>query len=214
MQELAAPSGLRITSPIERLLRFCREEYDYYDGIADLEPNRILPQDVLVTVAVNSFVTSAAAVRAVHRGLQSTCENLLPTIPVAAHIGDYDPDCSQLHALLDAAVQSRGVLVAVATKVLHRKRPHWLPMLDSVVCKHYLDSTGRQSLLPWLQDKKRAAAAAVEVFRGFRDDIQVITPALEEIREALARDGFALSLVRIWEILLWSEVEPQGYYRR
>lgn len=214
MQELAAPSGLRITSPIERLLRFCREEYDYYDGIADLEPNRILPQDVLVTVAVNSFVTSAASVRAVHRGLQSTCEQLLPSIPVAAHIIAYDPDCSQLHSLLDSAVQSRGVLVAVATKVLHRKRPHWLPMLDSVVCKHYLDCTGRQSLLPWLQDKKRAAAAAVEVFRGFRDDIQVITPALEEIREALARDGFTLSLVRIWEILLWSEVEPQGYYRR
>jgi len=213
MAEIEARSGARIVDPLVRLTRFCEEEYEYYDGIPDSNPAKILPQDMLVTVAVNSFVTSAPKIRAVHRGLQSTCEEFLAEIPAEASILDYDEECSQLHALLHAAIQPRGILVAVATKVLHRKRPHWLPMLDSVICHFYLTAMGRTAMRSWLDDKRKAADAAVTVFRAFREDIRHAVEPLREVQTALANNGYDLSLVRIWEVLLWTEVEPQGYYR-
>ena len=56
------PSGLRIAMEDagDRLLRFFREEYPYYDGIADAEPDRVLPIDVLATIAMNSRVDDAS----------------------------------------------------------------------------------------------------------------------------------------------------------
>ena len=44
----------------DRLLRFFGGEYPDYDGIADAEPDRVLPIDVLATIAMNSRVDDAA----------------------------------------------------------------------------------------------------------------------------------------------------------
>jgi hypothetical protein len=55
---LDLPSGCAILDPDARLVAFCTGEYIYYDSIVSTEPSRIEPLDVLVTVAVNSFVNS------------------------------------------------------------------------------------------------------------------------------------------------------------
>ena len=70
------PSGLSISNVGDRLSRFCEEEYAFYDGIADCEPNQILPLVVIVTVAVNSFVNDAAKIRRVHKGIAVNCNPL------------------------------------------------------------------------------------------------------------------------------------------
>jgi hypothetical protein len=54
-------------------------------------------------------------------------------IPVDADLAIFDLDLSAANRLLTAACAPRGVLLAVATKVLHRKRPGYIPMLDSVI---------------------------------------------------------------------------------
>ena len=72
-------SGCEITSPCDRLRRFCVVEYDYYDAIPSANPNRIDPVDVLATVSVNSSINSAAKVNAVHRGMAEACEPILAT---------------------------------------------------------------------------------------------------------------------------------------
>jgi hypothetical protein len=69
-QTISLPSGLSIPDPTDRMLRFCREEYPYYDGLPSGDPDRIEPLDVLATVAVNGFYNAnAATLRRVHRGL-------------------------------------------------------------------------------------------------------------------------------------------------
>jgi hypothetical protein len=59
-QTVSLPSGLSIPDPTDRMLRFCREEYPYYDGLPSGDPDRIEPLDVLATVAVNGFYNANA----------------------------------------------------------------------------------------------------------------------------------------------------------
>ena len=205
-------SGCEIASPDERLHRFCVAEYDYYDAIPSSDPNRIDPVDVLATVSVNSFINSAAKVAAVHRGMSHVCEPILGTIPEDADLLTFDA-LPLLEELLHAAVQARWVLIPVATKVLHRKRRLLIPMLDSVVMRHYLAPPEFAALWPKKEDKRYAASVAMTVLERFREDLRGAIDPIEEIRRKLAVAGFDLSPVRILEILLWSEVEDRGYYR-
>jgi hypothetical protein len=116
-------------------------------------------------------------------------------------------------SLLTAAVSIPQVLVPVATKVLHRKRRSLIPMLDQVVLDYYLDALGRPDLRSSTQDKQRAAPTAMLVVDALREDLRAAASDLDDLRRILANEGFALTSLRILDILLWSQVEPQGYYR-
>jgi hypothetical protein len=203
-------SGLSIAEPVARLLAFCREEYAYYDGIPSSDPDRIDPVDVLATVSMNSRVNDAAGVRSVHRGLSAACEPILPNIPEDADL--LDSDLGFVEELLDAACRVHGVLIAVATKVLHRKRRWLIPMLDSVLIDHYL-AAGVETNRAWLGYGTRAAGAVMPVLKAFRTDLSEAAAHLEGLSGSLAAEGFRLTPLRMLELLIWMEREPRGYYR-
>ncbi|MFH1329802.1 MAG: DUF6308 family protein [Actinomycetota bacterium] len=203
-------SGLSIAEPAVRLLAFCHEEYAYYDGIASGDPDRVDPIDVLATVSMNSRVNDAAGVRSVHRGLSAACEPILPHIPEDADLLDFD--LGVVEELLDAACRVHGVLIAVATKVLHRKRRRLIPMLDSVLIDHYL-AIGVETNRAWLGYGTRAAGAVMPVLKAFRADLGEAAPDLEGLSGPLVAEGFRLTSLRMLELLIWMEREPRGYYR-
>ena len=68
-EDVTLSDDMEIERATTRLLCFCREEYDYYDGLPRGHPDHIEPSDVLATVSVNSSITSAAQVRQIHRGM-------------------------------------------------------------------------------------------------------------------------------------------------
>ena len=212
MTALVLPSGCKVDVPEERLLRFFGEEHIYYDGVPSDEPDAVTPLDVLVTVAVNSFVNNAAKVRRIHRGLAAACNPLLPPIAPEASLLDAEPPRAEVGALLEAAVQVPEVLVPVATKVLHRKRPALILMLDDVVSTYYLAALGRSTLRGRTQDKRHAASVAMIVLEAFRDDLLAVSVDVERLRSRLADAGFPVSAVRLMEVLIWTQVEPRGYY--
>ncbi len=195
------------------MLAFCRAEYAYYDAIPSADANRIEPLDVLVTVAMNSFVNDAAKVRSVHQGIAANVDHLLPMLPENADLIDLDQWREHLRELLHSAIQARGVLIPVATKVLHRKRRSLIPMLDNVVLGHYLSTDEHRALLPRAQEKSKAADVAMTALDLFRADLVHADSSIEALRTSLEEDGFILSPVRILELMVWTEVEPSGYYR-
>jgi hypothetical protein len=203
-------SGLRVEQPLERLRRFSAEEYAYYDAIRDPDPDRITPMDILATVSMNSFVNSATKVRSVHGGMAANCDPLLPEIPVGADLRTFD--IGAVRDLLDAACRARGVLVPVATKVLHRKRRRLVPMLDSVVIDAYRNR-GLTLSLGALQEGSKAADAVMPVLEAFRGDLIGSWGELEVLRARLSEEGFTLTNVRLLEVLIWVQTEPRGYYR-
>lgn len=212
MPALELPTGLTIPDVGGRLSAFCAREYAYYDGLPATPPDSVVPLDVLATVSMNSFITNAPQVRRVHRGLAEACDPILPRIPVDADLLTF-PGLDVVDELLHAACQVHGVLLAVATKVLHRKRARLIPMLDTIVLKYFLTATGRDDLIPASQDKRRASLAAAEVLRAFSDDLRAALPALEPLLGDLRAAGYEVTPVRALEVLVWTEVEPKGYYR-
>ncbi len=210
---LELASGCRIERPLDRLKWFCEGEYAYYDAIPSADPNRIDPLDVLVTVAMNSFVNSAVKVHRVHQGMAVNCEPILATIPEDANLVDLEPWRVPLRELLHAAVQARSVLIPVATKVLHRKRRSLIPMLDTVVMRHYLSAPEYKTLLPGTESKDKAADVAMEALRHFHHDLVDARSEIETLQEDLAGAGFPLTPVRILELLVWTQTEQSGGYR-
>jgi hypothetical protein len=206
-------SGIEVNLEPNPLLRFSKEEWAYYDGIIDREPNSIIPEDVLVTVAVNSRVDNADRVRAVHRGMAKACDRLLVEIPVDADIRTYDLDGSHAKELLAAACGVKFVAMAVATKILHRKRRSWIPMLDSVVNVAYLDALGKQGLKSRLDQGSEAGGVGAFIMNAFRQDLTEVDSEVGRISEELRAAELPLTDVRILEIAIWQAVEPRGYYR-
>lgn len=212
IEAISLPSGCRVEQPLTRMLAFCRAEYAYYDGIPSAQPNQIQPLDVLATVAMNSRVDTATKVREIHRGMSDRCDPLLALIPQDASLLDIEQWRMPLRDLLHAAVQTPYVLIAVATKVLHRKRRSLIPMLDSVVLRHYL-AGNTSALNACFENKNKAADGAMEAVSGFHHDLVSATTDLNLLQQTLAEEGFPLSPVRILEVLVWTELEAGHYYR-
>ncbi len=106
------------------------------------------------------------------------------------------------------------MLLSAACKVLHRKRPSLIPVLDGIVAGHYLRGLGEQALLARSMESRPAAAEAGRLtLREVRVDLRAASAAIGELQEGLQQEGFSLSHVRILDILVWTEVEPSGWYR-
>lgn len=209
---LELPSGAQIPEPAALLKAFFKEEWAYYDGIADSSPDTIEPLDVIVTVSVNSFLNSAARIRAVHRDLAAACNELLAAIPGDADLRTYPMD--EVVALLHAACQVKWVLVPVAAKVLHRKRRGLVPMLDTVVSDYYLDALQRTDLRSAREDGSRAAEAARVPLNAFRRDLAESWDALTEFQSQLQVDLFPVTQLRILEVLVWMFADPLRQYTK
>jgi hypothetical protein len=103
-----------------------------------------------------------------------------------------------LARLFDAFADIRGVGLSKMTKALHPKRPALIPMLDSAV-QAYLEE----------DDATTDASAsygehAIALVRGFKRDLDRNSSALSGLRQELAGRGYALTEVRILDLLIWS----------
>jgi uncharacterized protein DUF6308 len=101
-----------------------------------------------------------------------------------------------LRQLFDAFADIRGVGFAKATKALHPKRPALIPMLDSVV-QRYLEDDALGAEAPF-------GARAIGLVRGYKRDLDRNRSSLRAVRQELARGGYAVTEVRILDLLIWS----------
>jgi hypothetical protein len=103
---------------------------------------------------------------------------------------------SLVAAALDAVV-APGRAPAVATKLLHLKRPRLFPMLDALVAEMLGASA------PDLVAENRRAAAAADLVLVVRREGRRNLAALKEVQRELASGGRRHSLVRIFDAILW-----------
>jgi hypothetical protein len=211
--DISTPSGCHVARADERVRAFLAAEWPYYDGLADTDPDRITVVDVLAPVMLNaySFGMGADKLQRIHRQFAAACEPLLADIPADADLRSFDPELSRVRAVLAAAVHVPNVLVPVATKILHRKRRRLIPVLDNVLLEFYLGVAG---VKPYrTQDKLQAADLAVVALRLLRTDLIGCEEPLASLASSAARAGHPVGPLRLLEVLIWSELEPRGYYR-
>ncbi len=155
--------------------------YAYFDAIPT-NPDTIEPIDVVATAALHPKLTQADLTWFLRRGgdLNAWLANV--------------PDVDLAHA--DAAVlddlpriAGEGVQVSLLTKVLHRKRPGLIPMLD-------------RAPLDWYRFKlsSRGAAAWGEWVRLLAEDLAANKDVLSSLRTIVP-----LSHLRLADIAIWME---------
>ncbi len=95
-----------------------------------------------------------------------------------------------------ALVTGKGIGIAVATKILHLKRPRLIPVCDSYVLR----------LMGIPGQNAGSGVALVECLRTLRTQW---TPPLQKLQRSLRDRGYDRSLVRIADAVMWSALDTQ-----
>jgi Family of unknown function (DUF6308) len=107
-----------------------------------------------------------------------------------------------LRQLFDAFAGIRGVGFAKMTKALYPKRPALIPMLDSIVQRYLRDDD--------LGVHAPFGERALEFVHGYKRDLDRNQAAVRAVRAELARSGYALTEVRILDLLILSAETATG----
>ena len=131
-------------------------------------------------------------------GRKAEVEDALRRIPGDASLagpGDEIP-WDGLRDLYGAVGGISGVGLAKATKALHRKRPHLIPMLDSVVAG-YLRSVEEIPIGDFADE-------ALGLTRSYKVDLDANAETLVSVQHGLNEQGYTLSLCRILDLYTWA----------
>ena len=119
----------RVLEGAERLLADYRTDdgLRYLDYRPATDPDRLLPEDLAVTILINSQVRAAAF---------KSAQDLSPTLDLGqlpdVALEDSSPtDRAAVAALVAQVADWPGFATSVATKILHKKRPRLIPILDN-----------------------------------------------------------------------------------
>ncbi len=162
--------------------------FAYYDTI-ETDPDRIDPVDVVAAAALHPgigrddlawFSTHRAALDAWLASVQS--DAALPS-----------QDDSTLHGLRKLA-EMEGISLTLLTKVLHRKRPDLVPLLDRHVVDRYRPLTG----------ERQPAKAWSALIDRLVEDLDLNSETLSAIsNEVSSETGVALTALRVCDIAIW-----------
>lgn len=203
---------LVVDDPWELIHTFVKEDrssmgersYDSYIASGTSPLNRIVLADV---VAINTTMGARSPhsdwATVIRRGVLTELKAIdlrwdLFTTP--DEIWARRPIGDRVAALLDA-VMGKGIGLARATKVLHIKRPHLIPICDSYVLR----------LMGLPGENGASVAALIAHLRNVREEL---LPTLVDIREKLLELGYDRTLLRIADALIWSSYPDTGRTKR
>ena len=179
--------------PISKGGRFEGRGFDVFEGgvLSDNDPNHLTPED-LIAVQLLHVPMSPGVITALLSTDARKIESVLGRIgldvvfedPRAVELfGDHGPVEEAYHELRSI----KGVGETTATKILARKRPHLVPIIDRAVRKSLGRKRGHiwQPLQVWIQDSNHARPAELERIRSD------------------ARLSNCPSILRIFDVLAW-----------
>lgn len=168
--------------------------FPYYDAIVT-DPGALEPIDVLASSALHVGLNQPELAAFAERRVD--LEAWLTAIPPATQLIDRDPAVADLlHTLPTFDERISTTLLA---KVLHRKRPHLVPLVDRDVLDHYRPVTGVRS----------ATAAWRPLLDVIAGDLDRNAEPLNAMASALDDElGTALSPLRLLDLALWTRSMP------
>jgi hypothetical protein len=200
--------GRSVEDPLGKLRRFCQSEYALYDAVEAQQDDTLTVHDILLSVAVNSGL-DAKGLSSVWNG-KWRVEQHLCLLPPALSLADPQAviPWDTIVEMFEEFEHMRHAKLAVASKILHKKRPALIPIMDNVVRKYYEHAYTSFAWSP------KCGPLSGQLMQHFRDDLLAARPQAEALSAAVQADGHRLTLVRVLEMLIWMETEPRGYYRR
>lgn len=216
MRDLALhAAGRRIPDGVERIRRYCGLSWaggdqetwawPYYDAVPTPHDDCVGPVDVVCVAALHPGLRRADLT--FFRERRDEVADWLAVLPPDVKLWEVSDDLAAHVAGLGDRFP--GVAISLLSKVLHRKRPHLVPLLDRHVVDWYRPITGIRAM----------ADAWPAIVQAMRDEQQepewrfVTTMALQRIEQDLQQTadpdgGPELSLLRAVDIAIWMGSRP------
>jgi hypothetical protein len=121
--------------------------YRYFDVIEDSQPTGLRPVDVLVTSALHPSLRQVDLAWFWEHAVDLT--QLLGDLPLEADLATADPEVVARIQALGARLGDARVDLSLLTKVLHRKRPALVPMLDRAMLDRYRAKLPARGIESW-----------------------------------------------------------------
>lgn len=193
-------AGRRIDDAGDRIRRYCGVPWSggppetwafpYYDAVESGDPEIVTAVDVLAAGVLHPGLQRSEL--AFFREQAQTLTEWLRSVPLEASLRDADDDL--LNILDDLACWAVPVSLGLLTKVLHRKRPEVVPLLDRHVIDWYRPVTGERA----------ASAAWSPLLRSLRADLSDNAATLDAMRTALTPHLPRVpTAVRLADITVW-----------
>src|SRR5713226_3470985 len=133
-------SGLNIRNPEQLLEELAQRWYPVYDGVRVVEDNQLRPEEIALSIMLNSQISGNTG--ALIWGNRLGVERQLAGIPPDLDLIDVPstgeiPGASAINAAFDHLCALHRVKLGVAAKILHKKRPALIPIIDSRVYDYY-----------------------------------------------------------------------------
>lgn len=198
--EVHFSKGITIKNPEARVREYCKIEiYQGYDNCHNMT-NNIIPKDIEAANRLFARITPLAA-----KGLISS--DVIPLILEKIQNVDLDEVSDNswienkltMKELLRACLQIPGVGLAVATKVLHLKRPKLIPILDSFVMKFL---TGVD--ISTVSEDASLLECGIDALEIVRKDLINNHEALCSLQKQLTDLPIPVGRIRLYDILCWS----------
>lgn len=190
--------GVAIDDPVAITLEFLGLDSTYlkYDSVP------VAPDDVLTRADIrlaNQMIARMS--QRVIDGIEARAgaiNGALASIPPDATLTAPEEDVPWrgLGMLMRAMGGIPEVGLARATKVLHKKRPALIPILDSVLEKYLRSVDG-------LRRNGDFALDAVALIHSYKRELDTTGPALRSLQSELTERGIVLTEVRLLDLFLW-----------
>lgn len=176
----------------------------YLDHVPRTPPDELVPEDLAVTILINSRVGSAAFVAVQDHGAELDLHGLSDK-PLEA---TSEAERVQLAELIAQVARWPGFAASVASKVLHKKRPALIPIIDNqAIFGAYMNPLWPQQ--PSLAESVYAAMRIKEAFDWIAFDLN--RPENEKAWNELARIEPSRSRIELFDMVWWiyfRRVEP------
>jgi len=195
---LVLRNGARIENVLESALEFIEKDSSYrsYDLAAVAQDDVLTEADIRVANAMIARISprviagTYARARVVNAALTQISTSASLVAPA-----DEIP-WPQLENLMRAVQGIPEVKLTRQTKVLHKKRPALIPILDSILEKYLRQVDG-------MRRTGDEAQYAVELIRSYKRELDAALPALQALRGELQCRGIDLTECRLLDLFLW-----------
>ena len=165
----------------------------FFDAVPDSVPDALQPIDVLAATALGAGPSPADLVWFWQQ--QGEIDAFLQAVPAHAHLESAEERIlARVRELPAILIPSTTVTLSLLTKVLHRKRPALIPLLDKAVLEQY------RHLVP----ERGSGAAWPHLLDALRADLVLNRQPLAQVAAALTpRLPTPPSPLRIIDIIIW-----------
>lgn len=176
--------------------------YELYDCIPMPQDNELSVHDIWLANNIEAGIEWRHFIAI--WGARPRINRALSQVPINVALTDdwveENDGWAKLHHLFEV-MDVEGTSYARISKILHKKRPRLIPLIDGkAVLRHRFGESERSDV----------AAHMVEIAQKIRRDLLANLESMQRIQENLwQQHGIQLTLVRVMDILYWQDFEDR-----